>query len=529
MKILVAGDVEGQWTALNARVAKLQSSKHGPFDALLLCGRVYPRDDAPLAAEDEAFLSGERALPLPCHFVVVGEHPAARALLERMPSGGELSATLRFLGAGVGVADIDGLKVAFASGGGGDDGSASVDGALGADVLLTAEWPQGVCRGIADAGARALSEHGVPSIAALARAVQPRYHFAALHDAHYERPPYHNDDSSRLGGSATTRFIALARVRGVSKPKWLHALSLVPGAGATDVPAGATVSPFAAVVGSSATATMMPTAAAAAAAAPPLKRRRIEGVGAGGGAGAATSLDPMVLQKVEALVTGGVLRSASELEGHPWMLLAALPAADAVAALQGLANAVERGVRIRSKAGYLVGILRKKQPAVGVPSSMGVASVGGGGGGGGGWDASRAEELERQAAGGAGGVQFRYGGVRAHQMRGARELRAPRQQQQQQQQQRRQQPPAGGMSGPFMGAPMLVPTPGSIGGKRAARQNDAMVAAGLNVVARQQECWFCLSSGTCEKHLITNVGDELYLTLPKGERFFIFFIDCFFV
>ena len=146
MKILVAGDVEGQWTALNARVAKLQSSKHGPFDALLLCGRVYPRDDAPLAAEDEAFLSGERALPLPCHFVVVGEHPAARALLERMPSGGELSATLRFLGAGVGVADIDGLKVAFASGGGGDDGSASVDGALGADVLLTAEWPQGVCR-----------------------------------------------------------------------------------------------------------------------------------------------------------------------------------------------------------------------------------------------------------------------------------------------------------------------------------------------------------------------------------------------
>jgi hypothetical protein len=73
-----------------------------------------------------------------------------------MPSGGELSATLRFLGAGVGVADIDGLKVAFASGGGGDDGSASVDGAFGADVLLTAEWPQGVCRGIADAGARAV-------------------------------------------------------------------------------------------------------------------------------------------------------------------------------------------------------------------------------------------------------------------------------------------------------------------------------------------------------------------------------------
>ena len=106
--------------------------------------------------------------------------------------------------------------------------------------------------------------------------------------------------------------------------------------------------------------------------------------------------------------------------------------------------------------------------------------------------------------GGAAGVQFRYNGVRAHQMRGARELRAPRAA-------RPARPGPGGQSaiGP--------PQPLGPGGQRAARQTHAMLAAGLDVRARTQECWFCLSSATCEKHLITNVGNELYVTLPKGE------------
>ena len=105
--------------------------------------------------------------------------------------------------------------------------------------------------------------------------------------------------------------------------------------------------------------------------------------------------------------------------------------------------------------------------------------------------------------GGAAGVQFRYNGVRAHQMRGARELRAPRAA-------RPARPGPGGQSaiGP--------PQPLGPGGQRAARQTHAMLAAGLDVRARTQECWFCLSSATCEKHLITNVGNELYVTLPKG-------------
>ena len=31
------------------------------------------------------------------------------------------------------------------------------------------------------------------------------------------------------------------------------------------------------------------------------------------------------------------------------------------------------------------------------------------------------------------------------------------------------------------------------------------------------DCWFCLASPTCEKHLITSVHNECYMTLPKGQ------------
>merc|ERR1740130_1998650 len=30
------------------------------------------------------------------------------------------------------------------------------------------------------------------------------------------------------------------------------------------------------------------------------------------------------------------------------------------------------------------------------------------------------------------------------------------------------------------------------------------------------KCWFCLSSSTCETHLITGVYDEWYAAMPKG-------------
>jgi hypothetical protein len=38
----------------------------------------------------------------------------------------------------------------------------------------------------------------------------------------------------------------------------------------------------------------------------------------------------------------------------------------------------------------------------------------------------------------------------------------------------------------------------------------------FNKVPSRQDCWFCLASPTCEKHLIVSVASEMYLCLPKG-------------
>ena len=32
----------------------------------------------------------------------------------------------------------------------------------------------------------------------------------------------------------------------------------------------------------------------------------------------------------------------------------------------------------------------------------------------------------------------------------------------------------------------------------------------------RMECWFCLASPTCEKHLLVSIGETAYVTMPKG-------------
>ena len=52
------------------------------------------------------------------------------------------------------------------------------------------------------------------------------------------------------------------------------------------------------------------------------------------------------------------------------------------------------------------------------------------------------------------------------------------------------------------------------------RQNNYLEALGLErkhfPKDARTDCWFCLASPTCEKHMITGVFDECYSTLPKG-------------
>lgn len=99
------------------------------------------------------------------------------------------------------------------------------------DMLLTNEWPAGVCFGLPDAskpnpvieGGNLEGSHVGADLALVAR---PRYHITAGKHLFFARPPYSNAD---LGaGSHVTRFIALANVGNTVKQKWLHALALTP-------------------------------------------------------------------------------------------------------------------------------------------------------------------------------------------------------------------------------------------------------------------------------------------------------------
>ena len=60
------------------------------------------------------------------------------------------------------------------------------------------------------------------------------------------------------------------------------------------------------------------------------------------------------------------------------------------------------------------------------------------------------------------------------------------------------------------------------GNQKSAESNKNSGNYGLNLNKRhfppdsRTDCWFCLASPTCEKHLIVSVFDECYVTMPKG-------------
>ena len=36
------------------------------------------------------------------------------------------------------------------------------------------------------------------------------------------------------------------------------------------------------------------------------------------------------------------------------------------------------------------------------------------------------------------------------------------------------------------------------------------------MVPSRRDCWFCLASANCEKHLLVDIGEDFYVALPKG-------------
>ena len=72
MKVLVCGDVLGNFSVLAARIHKLNTSRHGPFDLLLCVGEWSASGGSDVAKEE-----GTTSFPIPVH--ILGDRPGKDA------------------------------------------------------------------------------------------------------------------------------------------------------------------------------------------------------------------------------------------------------------------------------------------------------------------------------------------------------------------------------------------------------------------------------------------------------------------
>lgn len=246
VKVLFVGDVNGNFDALFARVAKVHAS-HGPFDVLFCVGRFFGpsvegTDDVEYAGQLEAYLEGSKVAPVPTYFVGGFGH-GSRYVIEKLSE--KTSCGIHYLGRG-GLATIKSLQVAFLDGlynaavFGSDEDShvyyskAEVDKVRKAimgmqgdvDVLLTNDWPEGVMRGVGGAGKDVVSSPLSGPVADLALLARPRYHIAGTNSKYFARVPYINEDKGT--GRHVTRFLGMGPVGNAEKQKWIQALGLVP-------------------------------------------------------------------------------------------------------------------------------------------------------------------------------------------------------------------------------------------------------------------------------------------------------------
>ena len=261
-KILLVGDVRGRLDDLYKRVARVNKTPAGPFDALFCVGPFFEGaaddaadgdgadGDAARHAELRPYVDGTAVAPIPTYFVE--GLPAGRAHC-RDPDG-VVAPNITFLRHPK-VHVVQGLRVAVLPGRHNDMSYADAskvaaaaaaaegehlaedvaalrashfaDGAGVVDLLLTSQWPRGI-HAFASPGAAvpadvvAASAAGTPPAAELARDLQPRYHAAGSGGCFYAREPYRNPRGH------VTRFLGLAPVGNPEKQKWMHALSLVP-------------------------------------------------------------------------------------------------------------------------------------------------------------------------------------------------------------------------------------------------------------------------------------------------------------
>eukprot|EP00727_Mastigamoeba_balamuthi_P007872 m51a1_g3705 hypothetical protein (548) ;mRNA; f:425343-427348 len=241
VKVIVCGDVRGRLRQLCDHVGALNAKK-GPFDLCLCVGDFFgglsgrlagahaSSSSSLFATELSDYRNGVRKVPLPTYFIAgAGANDAKE--LEGMENGGRVCDNLFFLGR-YGIKTVSGLRVAFMSGTESARGpfacctaeaveelaavasQRQADGQpAGVDVFLSNQWPAGWQRNVAPAslprGGAGGPVAGSAAVARAAEALKPRYHFAALENVWYSRPPYRNTGAQGSPRYFTTRFYAL--------------------------------------------------------------------------------------------------------------------------------------------------------------------------------------------------------------------------------------------------------------------------------------------------------------------------------
>ncbi|KAF0689070.1 Aste57867_19451 [Aphanomyces stellatus] len=223
VKVLLSGDVGGEWKALHARVEKLHGSAHGPFDFVLCAG------ECDIASSDSV-----SSWPLPVY------------VMARSGNVVSTSKNLHFISQNS-IQTLAGLKVSFLANASGIEDFRGALEKESIDILLTHDYPQGFEHLVSpEQVPSSIQRMGLKSVAEAAQAALPRYHVAGTHGVFYQRLPYVTTQGI---GRRVTRFIGLGHVSASAEKdkKWMHALNLdvwSSTASPADIPPGTTQNPF---------------------------------------------------------------------------------------------------------------------------------------------------------------------------------------------------------------------------------------------------------------------------------------------
>ena len=200
-KVLISGDVEGRFKSFFSKI-DIINKKNGPFEFLLCTGNFFGKKNSEL----EPYKNGTKTIPVPTF--IIGPNNAEDVKNYPNGNGSELCTNLTYFGKHGVYTTSSGLKIAYLSGVEREDPNDSSghlfgekevisvkDACLkgcpsfrGVDILLTAQWPEGMTNLVDETPN--FEYKGSKLISWLVTHIKPRYHVVGLENIHYERQPY---------------------------------------------------------------------------------------------------------------------------------------------------------------------------------------------------------------------------------------------------------------------------------------------------------------------------------------------------